>query len=231
MTVNLSETSARAEDPSENARRAILDAALPHVAFEGWTDKTLRMACKDAGLPQGSEALYFPQGPLELIAFWGEVCDDHARDALRRPHISALKIREKITHGVIARLGAIGPHEEAARRALARLALPTSGGTGPKILWQAADTLWRAIGDTSTDVNFYSKRTVLSAVIASTLPVWLSDDSEDKEKAKAFLGRRIENVMQFEKVKAKARARRASIPDPIAALSKMRFGRKKRWRR
>lgn len=218
-------------DPSMTARRAILMAALTHVPFEGWTGKTLKQGVADAGLPDGAKALYFPGGPVELIAFWAEMCDEHAAQALAETDQTALKIRQKVTNGVIARMEAIGPHEEAARRAMAKLSLPSSGAAGAKILWSAADTIWRAIGDTSTDVNFYSKRTVLSAVISTTLPIWLSDESAGKEEARAFLDRRIENVMQFEKVKAKAKAFTAGMPDPVEALSKLRYGHKKRWRR
>ena len=136
-----------------------------------------------------------------------------------------------MTAGVIARLETIGDNEEAARRALAKFSVPSSGAAGPKSLWAAADTIWRAIGDTSTDANFYSKRTVLSAVISSSLMAWLNDNSDDKAEARVFLDRRIENVMQFEKFKFKARTAREKWPDPIKAMAGLRYGARRRRRR
>ena len=220
-------------DPSEIARLSILEAALPIAGFEGWTSKTLREAVASAGLPEGAEKLYFPGGPAELITFWTARCDAKAADAIAAMDLPSMKIRERVTQGVIARMEAIGPHEDAARRALSRLSLPSAGTAGPRSLWAAADTIWRTIGDTSTDANFYSKRTVLSAVIGSTTPIWLSDTSEDKSEARAFLDNRIENVMQFEKVKARARKVTSKLPDPASILGRLRYGggRKKRWRR
>lgn len=217
-------------NPSDTARSAILDAALPNAAFEGWTSKTLRDAVKTAGLPDGAEDLYFPGGATELVRFWGERCNEQARIKIEAMDLGAMKIRDRVTKGVLARLEAIGPHNEAARRGVAKLSLPSSGTAGPKSLWAAADTIWRAIGDTSTDANYYSKRTVLSAVISTSLMAWISDGSPDKTEAKAFLDRRIDNVMQFEKVKAKARNARAAWPDPIEALSKLRYGNRRRRR-
>ena len=216
---------------SEKARSEILEAALPIAAFEGWTSKTLREAAHAAALPKGAEDLYFPGGATELVTFWAEQCNDEAAAKLAAMDLSGLKIREKVTQGVLARLEAIGPHTEAARRAVAKLSLPSSGSAGPKSLWAAADTIWRAIGDTSTDANYYSKRTVLSAVISTSTMAWLGDHSDDKLEARAFLDRRIENVMQFEKFKAKAKKARAKWPDPVEALSKLRYGRQSGQRR
>lgn len=217
-------------DPSLTARRAILSAALTHAPFDGWSQTTLKQACKDADLPAGSEELYFPGGPLEVIAFWNSEIDAQMCDELAKLDIASMRIRDKVTTAVLYRLQAIGPHEEAARRAIARTALPDGLTLSPKILWSAADSIWRAIGDTSTDFNFYTKRTTLSAVISTSLASWLSDDDPEKEKAKTFLGARIENVMQFEKAKFQAKKRMAAMPDPIEMLGKLRYGKKRRRR-
>jgi ubiquinone biosynthesis protein COQ9 len=218
-------------DISYQTRLKILAAALPIAAFEGWTSKTLRSAVKACKLPKGAEQIYFPGGPIELISFWGEDSNRQAETALSKLDLSKIKIRERVTAGVIARLETIGDNSEAARRALAKFSMPSSGTAGPKSLWAAADTIWRAIGDTSTDANFYSKRTVLSAVISSSLVAWLNDNSDDKAEARAFLDRRIENVMQFEKFKFKARKAREKWPDPIKAMAGLRYGSRRRRRR
>ena len=212
-------------DPSFIARRKILQALLPIAAFEGWTAKSLREAVKATDLPHGADALYFPEGPKEVIAFWSEQMDRQAAKQLGAMDMAQMKIRDKVTAGVLARFEAIGPHQEAARRALARLTLPDSLGQGPAQLWAAADTIWRAIGDKSTDGNYYSKRATLSAVIASSLAAWLGDDSLDKAKARKFLDARIANVMQFEKAKWDFKTKTKDWPKPAEILGQLRYGR------
>ena len=70
------------------------------------------------------------------------------------------------------------------------------------MVWETSDLIWQLIGDNSEDYNWYSKRTILSAVYASTVLYWLGDNSEGSEETWHFLDRRIEDVMKFESVKA-----------------------------
>lgn len=217
-------------NPSDVAMQHILSHTLRHVPFDGWTSKSLRQAVADAGLPRGAEELYFPSGALGVIRFWAEQCDAQAEAHLASLELSTLRIRDKVTQGVLARLEAIGSDEEAARRALSRLSLPDAMGQGPARLWASADTIWRAIGDTSTDGNYYSKRAILSGVIGTSMLSWLSDDTPDKSKAKAFLDARIENVMQFEKAKWSLKSRTAQMPNPAELLGRLRYGRRRRRR-
>lgn len=212
-------------------RRAILDAALPIAAFDGWTRKTLREACAACDLPEGADALYFPDGPLELIGFWASECDAAVEAYLGDLDLSSMKIRDKVTAGVIARLEAIGPHSAAAKRASARLSLPDAIGQGPQQIWTAAHTIWRAIGDISTDYNYYSKRTILSGVIGSSLIAWLGDSSADKADARAFVDARIANVMQFEKAKWQFKSKTKDWPKPAELLGALRYGAKPKRRR
>jgi ubiquinone biosynthesis protein COQ9 len=204
-------------------RRRLLGAALARAGAEGWTAATLSRAEADAGLPEGTGVLACPQGVVDLLDFWALECDRAALASVGALDLASLKIRQRVRAGVLARLTAIGAeNREAARRAAARLALPDAGGRGARVLWRAADTIWRAIGDRSTDGNHYSKRAILSGVFASTFAVWLDGDDEATE---AFLDRRIENVMAFEKAKARARKLHEGLPDPLGMLSRLRFGR------
>ena len=219
------------DNVSEAARLNILTAMLRHVPFDGWTTKSMRAAVKDTDLPDGAEELYFPGGPLEMIRFWAEQGDAAAARRLEALDLDKMKIRDKVTHGVLARLEAIGPHEEAARRAVSRLSLPSALGQGPKQLWASADTIWTAIGDTSTDANYYSKRAILSGVIGSSMMSWLADNSACKEKARAFLDARIANVMQFEKAKWAFNKRTSGLSNPAEILGQLRYGSRRRRRR
>ena len=218
-------------DPSHKARLALLEAALPHVPFDGWTSKALKQAVRGTGLPVGAEELYFPGGALEMIEFWNAEMDAQIEEKTAKLDLANMRIRDKVSAGVLARLYAIGPFEEAARRAIARTALPDGLSLGPKILWAASDTIWRAINDRSTDINYYTKRMTLSAVISTSLASWLADTDPQKQKSRAFLDARIENVMQFEGAKFKAKKRLNALPNPIEILGALRYGRKRRKRR
>jgi len=209
---------------SDKARADILRECLQLVPFEGWSQKVLVEAVSNVGLPKGADGLYFPGGPLEVIQFWADECDRSVEQALSELDLTSMKIRDKVTQAVILRMEAISEHETAAKRAMSRLLLPDAVGQGPKQLWASADMIWRAIGDTSTDMNFYSKRTILSGVLGSTLVSWLGDVSIDKAEARAFLDARIGNVMQFEKAKWTLKKRAENLPNPAEILGRLRYG-------
>ena len=208
----------------DKIRNAILQAALKIAPFEGWTALTLKRAVREADYPDGMADLYFEGGVGELLTFWSSALDRQADGVISQLDLETLKIRDRVTEGVLARLKAIGPHEEAARRASSRLVLPDLASAGLKQIWGTADMIWRAIGDTSTDANYYSKRAILSTVIGATLPVWLSDQSDDKAHAKAFLDDRIANVMSFETLKWRVKSATKDFPNPAELLGHLRYG-------
>ncbi|KAA5803539.1 COQ9 family protein [Alkalicaulis satelles] len=211
---------------ADAARNALVDAALIHAGFDGWTAATLARAGADAGLSAGEVELYCPGGVLDLIETWFARCDDAAAAAIAAD--PAGKVRARVTNGVMARLDAMAGHEDAARRARARLLLPDGLDRGARLVWATADMIWRALGDPSTDGNFYSKRAILSGVYASTLAVWLDEDDPAKPRTRAFLDRRIANVMEFEKVKAGWRKAQAGFPDLFALAGRARYGARSR---
>ena len=208
----------------DKIRNSILQAALKIAPFEGWTALTLKRAVREADYPDGMADLYFEGGVGELLTFWSSALDRQAEGEISQLDLETLKIRDRVTEGVLARLKAIGPHEEAARRASSRLVLPDLASAGLKQVWGSADMIWRAIGDTSTDANYYSKRAILSTVIGATLPVWLSDQSDDKAHAKAFLDDRIANVMSFETLKWRVKSATKDFPNPAELLGHLRYG-------
>ena len=94
-------------------------------------------------------------------------------------------------------------HREAVRRAATHCSrLPLYAADGARAIWGTADAIWDALGDPSDDFNWYSKRAILSGVYGAVALYWLNDDSEDKAATWAFLDRRIDGVMRFEKMKA-----------------------------
>lgn len=207
------------------AQQAVLDEALPHVVFDGWSEGLLRRAISDSGIEPDLAKLAFPRGGRDLAAAFHRLGDSQMLDALERQNFSAMRIREKITAAVRTRLEIAAPHEEAVRRATSMYALPPYAAEGATLTWETADAIWHAAGDVSEDYNWYSKRLTLSGVFSATLLYWLNDTSPDKEATWRFLDRRIENVMQFEKTKAavqKSALGRAVLAGPMALLSRVR---------
>ncbi len=207
----------------EELQKKVMLAALPAVAFDGWTQKTFEAAADDADVDRKELTLLFPKGVWSLLEVFSEWADDELFLELTPDRLDGMKIREKITFAVRRRIEVIEPHKEAARRATSLLALPMYGALATLLLARTVDAIWRGIGDTSTDINFYTKRAILAGVYSSTLFVWLNDSSDDHEATWEFLDRRIADVMQIEKVKAKVRGVTDKLPSPITLLSALRY--------
>ncbi|HEY8949178.1 MAG TPA: COQ9 family protein [Rhizomicrobium sp.] len=214
---------ARAKKPGKSVSRDdVLKAALKHVPFDGFTDSVLERAGKEAGASKDDLARLFPEGPLDLVEAFSDWGDDEMEAALSKKKLAGMKIRERIKTAVWSRIDALRNDKEAARRAGAFLTLPPHAATGAKLLYRTVDRMWRAVGDTSTDFNFYTKRAILAGVYSSTLMRWFTDQSEDEAETKTFLDARIENVMQFEKFKAQVKERTKDWPSLSDLLG--RFG-------
>ena len=203
-----------APSPLEQLRRQLALAVGENAVFDGWTRAAVDSAAGQLGIDPVQARLAMPKTQAGLIdCYIQEV--DRALEAWFTPErLAGLKIREKIRGLVWRRLEIMGPAREAIRRALAILAMPQNLPLGLRISWRNADLMWRIAGDTSTDFNHYTKRMTLGAVYASTLLAWLDDDSEGWQDSAAFLDRRIDDVMKFEKWKAEWRGsadRRLSV--------------------
>ena len=178
---------------------AIADAAI----FDGWGTEALDMAAEQMGVDKDVARLAFKGGAMDMVEAWIEAVDIAMVDAFPEDVVAPMKIRERIRALVQFRLDAVAGQEEAVRRAVAIMAMPQNVARAAKRSWRSADLMWRLAGDTATDYNHYTKRAILASLYGATLSVFIEDDSMDKAETKAFLERRIEGVMQFEKFKAK----------------------------
>lgn len=190
------------DDHLAAARDRLIEAALPHVAFDGWSDETLTLARAETGISAEMARLAFPRGGIDMALAFHRRADRQLAEDLAATPLETMRVREKIAYAVRRRIELVADHREAVRRGATLFALPMYAPEGAKAIWETADTIWTACGDTSTDYNWYSKRAILASVYSSTVLYWLGDESPGFEKTWAFLDRRIEGVMQFEKVKA-----------------------------
>jgi ubiquinone biosynthesis protein COQ9 len=200
-------------------KTAIVEAALAHIAFDGFTDKLMNRAAKAAGAAKDDVRRLFPHGALSLLAAYSESVDAEMEERLAKLKLAAMPIRKRIATAVKTRLAILKPHKEAARRAVAHLTLPPNVALGAKLVFRTVDAMWRAAGDVSTDFNFYTKRAILTGVYSATLMRWFTDDSADESATDAFLDARIENVMQFEKFKGRVREQAKKLPTLSEVLS------------
>jgi len=191
------------QDMTLDEVRAALAPILPrHAAFDGWRREAVTMAAAQCGIDAGIAVLAFPGGAMEMIDAWFESIDSRMREALPQEKRATLSIRMRITTLVETRLTLLARDREALRRAQAVMAMPRNAAAAARLGWRAADVMWRAAGDESTDLNHYTKRLTLAGVYAATLLVFVDDESEDWAETRAFLARRIEGVMRFERAKA-----------------------------
>ena len=177
------------QTPSEVLRFRLLDAMLPDVPFDGWTETTAARAAKQAGLSEGEQALAAPNGVPDLIDAFFDRAGQAAREALADQDISALKTPARVKAGVLAWLAALEPNREAVRRAAVRGLLPWGAASAVQRTWRIADMVWDEAGDTSEDYNRYSKRGLLAAVIPPIIMYWLDQPSD--EQLDTYIDRRL----------------------------------------
>ena len=184
-------------DPKEQ----LLDAALAHVPFDGWSETTFKAAIQDCGVDPTVARAVCPRGAVDLAVAYHHRGDAQMLAALSAADMKDMRFRDKVARAVRLRIEAV-EDKEAVRRGTTLFALPHYAPDGAKLIWGTADHIWDALGDTSDDFNWYSKRGILSGVYSATILFWLGDNSEGNSATWEFLDRRIDNVMQIERLKA-----------------------------
>ena len=220
MTANIPPNPASEGDWADRMEQAVLDTALTLAPAMGWNGQMVRRACEANGLSRGDEDLLLPNGARDLAALLSRRHDARALEILTETPAATLKMRERIARAVSARMEAGAADLEATKRCAGFLALPTNADLGLSLAWESADGLWRWAGDTATDWNHYSKRTILSGILIPALTMrWFNG----REAAEAFVARRIENVMAFEKWKA-GKDFEAPLKRVTDVLGRVRYG-------
>ena len=206
----------------DELRLHLAPAIAAAAIFDGWSDAALVAASEAAGIDPAVARLAFAGGGIDMIAAWIESVDARMRQAFDRDVLAQMPIRERIRALVWFRIEAVAGLEEALRRAVAIQAMPQNIARTARLAWSSADAMWRLAGDTATDYNHYTKRAILAGIYAATLAVFVDDESEGKAETRAFLDRRIEGVMTFEKAKARWLGKREHF-DPVRFLGRLRY--------
>ncbi len=204
-------------------RLHLMELALRHVAFDGWSEQALMAGARDLGLSAAQAHNLFPGGARELIACFSEEIDRRMLERLEAAPLEQMKVREKVALGVRTRLELLEGYREEVQRGLSFLSLPPNLPLASKLTWRTCDIIWYAAGDTATDYNYYTKRSLLAGVYSSTLLYWLSDRSEGHAATWDFLERRISDVLKIGGTLGKSIQRALDAPQAL-------FGRRSRLR-
>jgi ubiquinone biosynthesis protein COQ9 len=207
----------------KNIKIRLMQAALDHVPFDGWSAATFDAAVVDSGVDPVLARAACPRGAVDLALAYHAAGDAAMVARLAGVELGAMKFRERIALAVRYRLEAAD--KELVRRGSALFSLPQYAADGARAIWGTAGIIWETLGDSSDDINWYTKRATLGGVYGATVLYWLGDISEGSENTWEFLDRRIENVMQFERLKAGVRDNKALsglLAGPLAVLGRIK---------
>lgn len=207
----------------DEVRALLAPGIAENAAFDGWSDTARDTAAAMAGVDPDIARLAFPGGAVDMIDAWFADIDRAMIAAVPADRVAAMKVRDRIAALVEARLDTVAPTRESLRRALAILAMPQHVARAARLGWRTVDLIWRIAGDTATDYNHYTKRTILFGVYGATVTVFLDDDSEGHADTRAFLRRRIDGIMRFEKAKAGFLKRTENRPSLSRFIGRLRY--------
>ena len=200
---------------TDSARIGLLEATLPHIAFDGWSLKAIQAGALDLEMDPVDAQNLLPGGVSELVETFSSHIDHLMMVELEKRDLPVMKVRDRISAAVRLRLELLDPHREAINRGLTYLAMPQNAQLGLTCLYRTVDAMWFAAGDRATDYNFYSKRLLLAGVYSSTLLYWLNDRSDGHEDTWAFLDRRIGEVLKVGGRFGKAMSGALSLPEKL----------------
>jgi ubiquinone biosynthesis protein COQ9 len=168
---------------NEKLRLEILNAALEHIPFDGWTCHALKAGAIDAGYPEIDAERAFPGGPAEAAEFHSFLSDRAMVSSFFECEPMPSRTKEKVAALIRIRLEGVAGQKEVVRLGLGLLARPQHWTKGARALAKTADEIWKAAGDRSSDFNWYT--------------YWLNDVSEDYQETWAFLDRRLDDAMRI----------------------------------
>lgn len=220
---------ATAPDPATLLRDRLVLAALASVPFDGWSLASLRQGAEAEGFDPGAADRAFPRGGVQAAVHFIDLANrmmaEDLAAHLSAPDAGSLRLHERVRLAIKLRLERWADHREAVRRGVALLSLPTTAHLGLRSAYDTADAIWRAVGDRSVDMGYYSKRAQLAGIYSATLLVWLEDTSEGASGTWGFLDRRLHDVLRLRRARDRVERRLERLarlperlPDPTRAL-------------
>jgi ubiquinone biosynthesis protein COQ9 len=203
---------------ADSERDRLIPAMLPDVPFDGWSQHALRLAARRIGVPVGEAMALFPRGAVDMVAAFSRWADRQVLDRLETIPVEPVSLSRRIALALRLRFGLLLPWREAVRRGMAVLALPQNAAFGLRLLYETVDGTWYAVGDTSTDFSFYTKRASLAAIYAAATLFWLDDRSPGCIETEAFVDRRLADLHRLTELRQRIEAAAERLPNPFRLL-------------
>jgi ubiquinone biosynthesis protein COQ9 len=161
--------------------------------FPGWQVNALYPHVSENITRLEFDAL-FPYGSDSLIKAYRAYLDTRLIDEIN-PHLpSELGTTDTIRWIVRTRFQHILQHAEAEKAAISEALFSANILTAPIYIGQFADLVWRAVGDMSTDMNYYTKRLSLGVVYSLTLLHWYHTQPTSIEEIMAYFNARLSTL-------------------------------------
>jgi len=173
----------------------ILCHALGDIPFDGWVWDVIENAAIKSGYEADMAYAVFPNQMDSVMRYVPQWIDNQLIESLKFIDIDSIPVRDRIHKAIMMRYEIMAPYREAMRSYCAYWMVPTRQVAAMKLLWQSSDKIWQWAGDTSTDYNRYTKRALLSGILASATPIWLNDQTSGYQSTHDFVTRRIYNVL------------------------------------
>jgi len=196
-------------------RERLIEAMLPDVPFDGWSSHALRVAARNIGIAEAEALALFPRGPVDCVAEFSRWADRHMLERLEGAVLDELSLSARIALALRLRFEVLMPWREAARRGLSVLAQPQNAPLGLRLMYETVDGIWYAVGDSSTDFSFYTKRASLAGVLAATMLYWLDDRSPGFADTQAFVERRLGDLHRLAGLRRQVEAVAERLPNPL----------------
>ena len=187
----------------------LIKAMINHVPFDGWSIDALEQGAIDIGFEQKDTydtrmKIYkdlFKKGSIDFIDIFSEMIDLEVKNNYEKLDPKPERVPEKVKTIILMRLSICQKYKEAIRSSIPITALPKNSKVSIRLLYRTCNSIWRIIGDKSTDFSFYTKRASLAAVYSATLLFWLNDTSRDNKDTSFFLDRRLNDISKISKLK------------------------------
>jgi ubiquinone biosynthesis protein COQ9 len=196
------------------SRDAVVQRALIHVPFDGWSLKTLRHACEDEGLGSDAAERLFTGGVAEAITHFADLADRLMAEDMAAEDLTGLHTPAKLKRAIQLRLTRWAADREAVRRAVSTMAMPRYAGQSLRSTARTVDVMWKVAGDHSADFSWYTKRLTLAPIYSATLLYWFEDESEDFADTWDFLDRQFKAVGVIPSVERRLKTAFGKLPDP-----------------
>ena len=180
----------------------LIRAMLIHVPFDGWTWEAMEQGAIDIGYEKkktSSERIkifkgLFKNGSIDFIDIFSQIIDLEVKENYNSIESKPERVPEKIKKIIMIRLHLCQKYKEAVRSSISLSAIPVNTKISLNILYRTCNSIWRIVGDKSTDFSFYTRRISLAAVYTSTLLFWLNDKSNNNIETECFLDRRLKDI-------------------------------------